>query len=261
MVSRSAPEAGWPAPSPGSSTSAPAVGPHEHVPREHVVGRAERDLAAIQAQHTIPAARLLDVVRGDEHGASLVRERVEQVRQLPGRDDVKAREGLVEQQQPARPARARAAMSTRWRWPPLSLPNVSPARSTSPTSSRAARARSRSARPGRRHHGRMGSAPIRATSSALTGKSRRERSVCGTLAAWAATAHAAAAGRSSPSRTRNSVVLPARWAEQGDALARLGAEAHVDQDGHSVVAGGPGPRRRRASTFPPPGYGSRGRRR
>ena len=42
------------------------------------------------------------------------------------------------------------------------------------------RARARSPRPGRRHHGSRDTAPMSATSSALTGKSRRERSVWGT---------------------------------------------------------------------------------
>ena len=47
-----------------------------------------------------------------------------------------------------------------------------------------------------------------ATSSALTGKSRRERSVCGTTAKRAGASSVPASGASSPSRTRKSVVLP-----------------------------------------------------
>ena len=47
-----------------------------------------------------------------------------------------------------------------------------------------------------------------ATSSALTGKSSRERSVCGTTAKRAGARSVPAMGASSPSSTRKSVVLP-----------------------------------------------------
>ena len=82
------------------------------------------------------------------------------------------------------------------------------ARPATPTRSSAARAASRSPCPGRLHQGRRGRAPIRATSSAETGKSSRERSVCGTDAALPSTSTVPRIGRSSPSRTRSRVVLP-----------------------------------------------------
>ena len=47
-----------------------------------------------------------------------------------------------------------------------------------------------------------------ATSSALTGKSSRERSVCGTYAVTPSIAAVPATAGSSPSRARKSVVLP-----------------------------------------------------
>ena len=100
------------------------------------------------------------------------------------------------------------ATSTRWRWPPERSPNVAWACSASPTAASAARAARRCARPGRRHHGSVEIEPMRATSSALTGKSSRERSVCGTTPKRAGARSVPAMGASSPRRTRKSVVLP-----------------------------------------------------
>ncbi len=101
------------------------------------------------------------------------------------------------------------ATRTRWRCPPERSPKVVCARSSRPTRRSASCASVRSPRLARRHHGSRETAPISATSSALTGKSRRERSVCGTRATRPA-------GRSSvppptarsPVSTRNSVDFP-----------------------------------------------------
>ena len=80
--------------------------------------------------------------------------------------------------------------------------------SARPTAASASRAARRCVRPGRCHHGSVEIEPIRATSSALTGKSSRERSVCGTTAKRAGARSVPAMGASSPSSTRKSVVLP-----------------------------------------------------
>src|SRR5437870_3746495 len=51
-----------------------AVGRLQHLARERPLGWAEGDLAAVQAQDAVEAARLLEVVRGDEEAAALGRE-------------------------------------------------------------------------------------------------------------------------------------------------------------------------------------------
>ena len=186
-----------------------AVGALEHVARERLVGRAERDLAAVEAQHAVPAPRLLDVVRGDR--AARAPRAASASSSASSRSALGASRpvnGSSSSMSGASCTSARAT-STRWRWPPDSSPNVSPARSRQPDAleRRAARAaRSRAARPPPPRQ--RANAPISATSSALTGKSSRERSVCGTVAAAPATSSAPASGGSSPSSTRNSVVLP-----------------------------------------------------
>src|SRR5206468_8483575 len=50
-----------------------------------------------EAQDSIPAARLLEVVRGDEEAAALARELVEERREQLGARDVDSAERLVEQ--------------------------------------------------------------------------------------------------------------------------------------------------------------------
>ena len=75
-----------------------AVGGLEHGVRQRVGRRAVRDLLAAQAQDAIPAARLLDVVGGDQQHAALGAQVVEDPhdRLLAGLVD--SRERLVEQQ-------------------------------------------------------------------------------------------------------------------------------------------------------------------
>src|SRR6185503_15127934 len=67
---------------------------------------------------------------------------------------------------------------------------------------------SRSDRLGGSHQRPFESVPITATSSAVTGKSSRVRSVWATYAGRPLTSTVPAAGSSSPSSTRNSVVFP-----------------------------------------------------
>ena len=73
-----------------------AVGRLEHRPGEHV-RRPERDLAAVQAEHAVEAARLVDVVRRDQHAPPLAGEPVDERREHVGAGRVDARERLVEQ--------------------------------------------------------------------------------------------------------------------------------------------------------------------
>jgi len=54
-----------------------AVGLHEHLLREDLGRRPVGDLVAVEAEHAVPRARLLDVVGGDEHGAPARDERRE----------------------------------------------------------------------------------------------------------------------------------------------------------------------------------------
>jgi hypothetical protein len=61
---------------------------------------AEPDLAPVEAQHLVPAARLIDVVRGDHHGPALGGEVAEQRLEPVGARRVEPREGLVEQDDP-----------------------------------------------------------------------------------------------------------------------------------------------------------------
>src|SRR5207249_4866726 len=70
----------------------------EDVERQHLVRSAERDGPTVQAQHAVPRARLLDVVRRDQQAAPLAREVVEERRQHLGARDVHTAEGLVEQE-------------------------------------------------------------------------------------------------------------------------------------------------------------------
>ena len=96
----------------------------------------------------VPARRLVDVVGGDEHAAALAGERR---RAAPSSRSAlgasRPREGLVEQQHAGRPARSARAISTRWRWPPESSPNVASAavgeadRASAASARRARRAR------------------------------------------------------------------------------------------------------------------------
>ena len=60
-------------------------------------GAAERDLAAVEAEHAIESARLIHVVRRDEHAAALGGEAVDQCCEHLRAGGVHARERLVEQ--------------------------------------------------------------------------------------------------------------------------------------------------------------------
>src|SRR5205085_6078908 len=75
-----------------------AVGLLEHVAGERLRGRAERDLAAVEAEHAVEAARLLEVVGRDEEAASLGRELAEQALEELRARPVDARERLVEEE-------------------------------------------------------------------------------------------------------------------------------------------------------------------
>ena len=98
---------------------------------------------------------------------------------------------------------------------------------------------SRSARPARRHHGRPATVPMSATSRAETGKSSRERSVCGTTRA-PRRALEPPAGASSPVRTRKSVVLPPPFGPRTPIRSPAAAVNETPGDGIAAgrVAGG-----------------------
>src|SRR3954470_18890843 len=55
-----------------------AVGLLEHLARQRLRGRSERDLASVQAEHAVERAGVLEVVRRDEERAPLGGERAEQ---------------------------------------------------------------------------------------------------------------------------------------------------------------------------------------
>ena len=161
--------AGCRAPPPGTSTIWPPY-VSSTTPRVSTTsGAAVRDLAVVQAQHAVPGPRLVDVVRRDQQRVAVGGELVDQLQRARGAGRVHAAERLVEQQQRARPARARGPAA-----------RAGAGRRTARRSGRrrgrrgrrapapSARAR-RSARPGRRHQGSRESVPISATSSALTG--------------------------------------------------------------------------------------------
>jgi hypothetical protein len=76
-----------------------AVGRGERVAREGLYRRAERDLATVEAEHEIPRARLLDVVRGDQDAVALVSEGLKQLLEAISADSVEPGERLVEQEQ------------------------------------------------------------------------------------------------------------------------------------------------------------------
>ena len=166
---------------------------------------------------------------------------VDQDEQTVGRAGVEAGERLVEEQEARflheRPRdRDALALATR------EIPKVASANSAMPTSPRASRARRRSARPGGRHQGSVASEPISATSSAETGKSSRERSVCGTQPQRPWTTTSPATGGSSPARTRNRLVLPPPFrAEDRHALAGASGERDVLEGGRAAVAGDEAP--------------------
>ena len=77
----------------------PAVRRLQHRHREHLIGRPERDLAAVEAQDAVPPASLLDVVRGDQNRPSFPCESIDQL--ATGRVAlrvVELRERLVQEQ-------------------------------------------------------------------------------------------------------------------------------------------------------------------
>ncbi len=109
-------------------------------------GGAERDLRAVQADHAVPAARLLDVVGGDEQDRGPRRA----ARRTPPRSAPRWRRRRRDSGSSSSSTRlscsSARAIRTRWRWPPDSAPKRLRARSARPTRSSAARAASRSAR-------------------------------------------------------------------------------------------------------------------
>ena len=168
----------------------------------------------------VPRARLGDVVGGDQDRVALVAQLVEQrsIRDaLAGRRPTAARRAASRDA----PWTSARAIITRWRWPPDSAPKRM---SAQPPARRGGaprrRARAPSARSAR-HHGVRPYAPISATSSALTGKSSRALSVCGTSAG-------APASSTSPRRYRQ---LAEQRAEQRRLAAAVGPEDRGDLAG------------------------------
>ena len=202
-------------------------------------GRSERDLAAVQAEHPIPRARLLHVVRRDHHGTALAGEIVDQLHELRGAGLVEAGERLVQQQQVARPARARARPARAGAGRRTARRRSRVARSARPTAPSASSARRRSARPGRRHHGSRASVPISATSSALTG-------IVEARALGLRHRAAAAADRDRPrerlqlaqQHAEERRLAAAVGAQHADAHAALDRERDVLDRGRARVAGG-----------------------
>ena len=76
------------------------VGGLEHGAVQGGLGWPERDLAAVEAQHAVPPARLVDVVGGDHHAAPLGSELGEQRLQAIRARRVEPRERLVEEDHP-----------------------------------------------------------------------------------------------------------------------------------------------------------------
>ena len=137
----------------------PAVGGLEHRPREDS-GRAERDLPAIQAEHPVEAARLVDVVGRDEHAAALGGEAVDQRGQHAGAGRIDARERLVEQRE-ARILHERAGDQHALSLASRELAERASARLSRARPPRVPRARGGArARPARLHHGRRETEPI-----------------------------------------------------------------------------------------------------
>ena len=144
-----------------------AVGRSSDVARQRLGRRPERDLAPVQTQNEVPGPRLLHVVRRDQHAAAFSGESsisAISARRFARRRPRTARRAAAR----PRPGRARA--------PPERAGADRPRARRTPVGqvleadhASAASARSRSARPGRRHHGSRASVPISATSSALTG--------------------------------------------------------------------------------------------
>ena len=131
-------------------------------------GRAERDLAAVEAEHAVEAARLLDVVRRDEHAAALGGEAVDERGEHVGARRVDARERLVEQHERGvlhERARHQHALALAAR--ELAERALGELLETH-LGERGERAPAL-APPGRRHQGSRETEPIRATSSAVTG--------------------------------------------------------------------------------------------
>jgi hypothetical protein len=75
-----------------------SVGGLEHWHGEHLRRWTERDLPPVEAEDDVPSARLIDVVGGDQDGAPLGREAVDQLHQAFDVSLVHTGEGLVEQQ-------------------------------------------------------------------------------------------------------------------------------------------------------------------
>ena len=191
-------------------------------------GRAERDLAVVEAQHPRPARgpgrrrAWRRAARGPRPAARRTRARSapRSARSTPDSGSSSSSTGAS--------CTSARAISTRWRWPPESVPKRSCARSASPTRSSAASAAARSAAATRRNHGVRPYAPISATSCALTGKSSRARSVCGTYAGRPASATSPVAVRQlAEQRAEERRLAAAVGAEHGDDLARRDGEARA----------------------------------
>src|SRR2546423_5435697 len=82
----------------GEGDDLAAVGRFEHRAGERLLRRPEGDLAPVEAEDAVEAARLLEVVRRDEERATLAGEVAEEPLQEVGARLVDARERLVEEQ-------------------------------------------------------------------------------------------------------------------------------------------------------------------
>ena len=203
-------------------------------------GRAECDLAPVQAQHAVPRARLLHVVRRDQHGASLRRR---------GRRSAPSSRAALGSSSPEKGSSSSStsasctsarATSTRWRWPPESSPKVSPARSARPTapSASSGQAALGAARPPPPRH-----APQRPHQRDVERAHRVvEPRALGLRDDAAPAVHRRPCRRatcSSPSSARNSVVLPPPLGPSTPTrIPRVIVEGDVLDRGRARVAGG-----------------------
>src|SRR5690242_9152147 len=79
----------------GDLDDRPAVGRFQHRAIEHPGGWADGDLAAIEAEDRVPAARLLEVVGGDDDAVAFSSQGRDQLLQALGGWPVEAGEGLI----------------------------------------------------------------------------------------------------------------------------------------------------------------------
>src|SRR5215211_2857917 len=77
-----------------------AVGGFEDIESERLLGRSRRDLAAVEAEDAVGAARLLEVVGSDHQRPPLAGQLADQGFEALGAGPVEAGEGLVEEEDP-----------------------------------------------------------------------------------------------------------------------------------------------------------------